>query len=83
MKIEKINTSKLISKINFINDYLNILSNQFEKNNVILNNIYNINNHSELNNLLYSQIDIMYKINIGRSLKNDILIYDKIYNKKN
>lgn len=83
MKINKIIIESDIiikaSKLEFINDYIQILKGRYNKNNLYLakykndENI-NLNNSQEFRQLIYTQLDIMRKINIGKALKNDIFI---------
>lgn len=75
IKIDKIISSKA-SKLEFINDYIQILKGKYNKNNLYLTKYYNDNNNQkskELTELIYIQLDIARKINIGKALKNDII----------
>lgn len=83
MKIEKY--IPIASKIEFVNEYIAILMNKYTNNNTKISNyyknndmstIYNINDlqkKPELAHLIYDQMNITYKINIGKALKNDII----------
>ena len=75
IKIDKIISSKA-SKLEFINDYIQILKGKYNNNNLYLAKYYNNYNNQkskELTELIYIQLDIARKINIGKALKNDII----------
>ena len=89
MKITKI-MSPVASKIEFVNDYLQILSSLYKENNAKIadyyknkNDLYDLNNHPEMATLLYTQIDIIHKISVGKDLKKDIRTHDYYFNSNN
>lgn len=91
MKIEKF--IPVASKIEFVNEYLNILMNKYTNNNTKIAKyyesndmptIYNINDlqkKPELAHLIYDQMNITHKLNIGKALKNDIISFEHYNNR--
>ena len=89
MKIDKI-VPLISGKIQFVNEYIDLLTHGYNNNNkriteyIEANPKHNGYNESELyknpvlSSLIHSQMDIIYKINIGKALKNDIVSFDKL-----
>ncbi len=94
MKIDKI-MSPVASKLEFINDYMNILLKKYNNNNMKIAKYYEENDipaiynagdlqkKPELAHLIFSQMEITHKINIGKALRNDIATLDHYSNSIN
>lgn len=89
MKFDKFIPS-ISAKTQFVNEYIDLLTYSYNNNskritNYIENNLSSyaylskeLYKHPELASLIHSQIDIVYNINVGKALKNDIVAFDKL-----
>ncbi len=83
------------SKLEFVNDYMQILLKKYNNNNMKISKYYQDNDmptiynasdlqkKPELAHLIFAQMEITHKINIGKALRNDIATYDHYANSIN